>query len=508
MRDSTRNLTDLLEQAATDYGSRRFAVETATGASLPFAALRVASEFVASTLVRRFRVQPGQNVALLLPNCIEMLPAFFGILRAGCVAVPIDARLKSDELQFILGDCDAQAVFVHPATWKTAQDALRALRWDRPVIATGFGNCPPGMTPFSDVARGTTISVARPSATRSDVAVLLYTAGTTGRPKGAMLTHGNILFNIESAKAGHGLCGSDVHLLSLPMFYGTGLNTIMATALDQGASLVISPSTDCDEMADLVSRHACTTFFGVPTTFYLLFHSNKFDAAKLRSLRLIAYSGAPMLPATIQSLREHLPQVELHNSYGLTETRIATILKGEASPAHSGSVGRPVPDVEVAIFDDADNLLPSGKAGEVCVRGPGVFRGYYRRTEATADALRQGWFHTGDTAYMDRDGYVYLCGRKKDMISVAGEHVYPMEVEHVFCSHPAVHEAAVFGRPDPELGEIVHAAIVPRPGTSVTEAGLRAFAAERLASYKLPRVLRIVEKLPRNSSGKVLKRDL
>ncbi|HEY3320694.1 MAG TPA: class I adenylate-forming enzyme family protein [Planctomycetota bacterium] len=528
MQDAASELTALLDKAAAEFGGKRFAVDAATGATLSFAGLKSASEAVANTLVRRFRIQPRQQVALLLPNCLELLPAYFGILHAGCVAVPINARLKADELQFILGDCEAQACFVHPATWKPAQEALRALRWDKPVIATGFDIVPKGTTPFSEVAgirtsrrwemrpRSSSGSVQLSSEvlpkhtpTREDVAAIIYTSGTTGRPKGAMLTHGNILFNVESTKAGHGLTGSDVHLLVVPLFHVTGLNTIMPTALQQGGCLVVSSSIDPEEIADTIERYSCTTFFGVPTTFYLLANVRGLDFGKLKSLRLVCYSGAPMSALTIQRLRELLPRVELHNFYGLTETTsVTTVLPDEQALPRAESVGKPPPGVELCVMDDHDQPLRSGGVGELCVKGPSVFKGYFKRAEATADALRAGWFHTGDTAYIDAEGYVFLRGRKKEMIIVAGENVYPIEVENVLCAHPAVQEAAVFGRPDAALGEVVHAAVVLRPGQEVSERELRAFANERLAAFKLPRTIRFLDRLPRNPSGKVLKREL
>ena len=509
MNDTPQSLPELLSHSAALYGNKRFAVDAATRAGISFAGLDEASSVLAGVLAERFDVKPGQHVAILMPNCLEILPAYFGILRAGCVAVPINARLKSDELHFILGDCEARAVFVHPATWKPAQEALRILNWQAPVIAACFDQPPPGTIPFSElVAPGPALST-RHAATPHDVAVIIYTSGTTGRPKGAMLTHGNILFNIEATKAGHGLRGADVHLLVVPLFHVTGLNTIMPTALEQGASMVVSSAIDPEEIAETVHQFCCTTFFGVPTTFYLLANVKDLPFEKLVSLRLICYSGAPMSPLTIKRLRELFPRVELHNFYGLTETTsCTTVLPDSQALARAESVGLPPPGLELCILDDAGRQLKPGEPGELCIRGPSVFKGYFRRPEATAEALAGGWFHTGDTACIDAEGYVFLRGRKKEMIIVAGENVYPIEVENTLCAHPAVQEAAVFGRPDAALGEVVHAAVVLRPGEKLTERELKAFAHERLAAFKMPRSIRFLDSLPRNPSGKVLKREL
>jgi acyl-CoA synthetase (AMP-forming)/AMP-acid ligase II len=537
MATPTKNLSALLSRAADEFGLRRFAIDSESGAELSFAGLRDAATRVAVALVHRFKVRADasgeihsfsvserrSNVAILMPNCLELLPVYFGILRSGRVAVPINARLKAEELKFILGDCHAEAVFVHPATWKYAQEALAALSWRKPVIAVGFEQAPPGTVPLSEILarepQASELDTASTGALTSpgDVAAIIYTSGTTGRPKGAMLTHGNVLFNVESTIASHGLRGSDNHLLVVPLFHVTGLNTIMPTALLQGGSLVISSSIDPEEQLQTANKFNCTTFFGVPTTFYLLANTlpgGEAGAAPSTtnpapSLRLICYSGAPMSPLTIQRLRKIFPGVELHNFYGLTETTsVTTVLEDAQAIDRSESVGRPPPNLELCVMNDEDATVPSGEVGELCVKGGSVFLGYFKRQEATAEALRGGWFHTGDTAFIDAQGYVFLRGRKKEMIIVAGENVYPIEVENALCAHPGVQEAAAFGREDAALGEVVHAAVVARPGTTLTKREVKAFLSSRLAAFKLPRTIRIVDKLPRNPSGKVVKREL
>jgi len=513
------NLLALLHSSASRFGDRRFAVDAESGRELSFNSLSVSAERIAAALASRIQIAPGQHAALLMPNCLELLPAYFGILRAGCVAVPVNARLKAEELEFILGDAEAQVVFVHPATWKPAQLALKALNWAKPVIAVGFEHPPEGTIPLSELLAHAGEAPATPQLSPDDVAAIIYTSGTTGRPKGAMLTHGNILFNVESTKAGHGLNGSDVHLLIVPLFHVTGLNTIMPTALEQGAPLVISSSIDPEEILDTVEKFKCTTFFGVPTTFYLLANVRDLKIEKLKSLRLICYSGAPMSPLTIKRLRDLFPspsaenaagpQAELHNFYGLTETTsVTTVLPDAQALSHAESIGLPPPNLELCIMDEHDSLLAPTHVGELCVRGGSVFKSYFKRPEATAEALRGGWFHTGDTAYIDAEGFVFLRGRKKEMAIVAGENVYPIEVENVLCANPAIQEAAVFGRPDLALGEVIHAAVVLRPGYTITERELRAFANERLAAFKMPRTIKFLDTLPRNPSGKVMKRDL
>ena len=532
MPNSPKNLTALLSVAAEKWGARRFAVDAESNAEYSFASLQQAAVRVAVALVHRFKVRADisgefhsfsvaerrANVAILMPNCIDLLPVYFGILRAGRVAVPINARLKAEELKFILGNCEAQAAFVHPSTWKPAQEAFAALNWTKPIVAVGFEMPPPGTISFQELLDRTPLPTEIDSASTGvltapgDVAAIIYTSGTTGQPKGAMLTHGNVLFNVESTKAGHGLVDSDVHLLVVPLFHVTGLNTVMPTALSQGGVLVVSAHIDPEELLQTINTFKCTTFFGVPTTFYLLANAlppGGAEKSPAPSLRLICYSGAPMSTLTIQRLREMFPGVELHNFYGLTETTsVSTVLEDAQAIPRSESIGRAPPGLDLCIMNEKNIMLPSGEIGELCIRGPSVFLGYFKRSEATAQAIVDGWFHTGDTAYIDAEGYVFLRGRKKEMIIVAGENVYPIEVENALCEHAGVQEAAVFGRPDNALGEVVHAAVVARPGFTLTEKELKAFLNSRVAGFKQPRTIKILEKLPRNPSGKVLKREL
>ena len=506
------NLLDLLDHAAAAHGPRVFAFEAESSRRLGFADLQAQAERVAAVLTGRLGIRPGAQVALLLPNCLDFLPVYFGILRAGATAVPINARLKADELEFILGDSEARALFVHPSTWKAAQGALTRLPHAPPVVAVGFspGAAPPtAALSFAQVLAAPEPAPERPRPASAEVAAILYTSGTTGRPKGALLTHGNLLANVAATKSGHGLQSSDVHLLVVPLFHVTGLNTLLPTALDQGAQVVISAQLDPEDLIATIAKFNCTTFFGVPTTFYLLTNLKPAGWAGLRSLRLICYSGAPMSAQTILRLREIFPRVELHNFYGLTETTsVSTVLPDGQALARAASVGLPPPGLELRVVDEHDRPLPARQVGELCMRGPSVFKGYFKRPEATAEALRGGWFHTGDTACLDEEGFVFLQGRKQELVIVAGENVYPLEVENVLLAHDAVQEAAVFGREDKVLGEAVHAAVVLRAGRTASERELKQWALERLAAFKTPRTIRILDKLPRNASGKVLKREL
>jgi len=342
-----------------------------------------------------------------------------------------------------------------------------------------------------------------------DVAAIIYTSGTTGLPKGAMITHGNVLFNVQSTIVGHGFRPDDVHILVVPLFHVTGLNTIMPTAFHQGATLVVTARTAPSEVLALVQEHRATTFFAVPTTMILLLQAPGIQQFDVSSLRLVAYSGAPMPVRSIERLRQVFPLANLHNFFGLTETTsVTTVLPNDQALQRPESIGRAVPGLELKIVNDAGAMLPPGEVGELLVRGPSIVKGYYNRPEATAESIVDGWLHTGDTAFIDEEGYVFLQGRKKEMIIVGGENVYPVEVENVLSKHPAVAEAAVISIPHPVFGEVVKAVVVLHPGATATERDLKRHCTEELASYKVPQSFEFRDALPRNPSGKVVKRRL
>jgi acyl-CoA synthetase (AMP-forming)/AMP-acid ligase II len=409
-------------------------------------------------------------------------------------------------MQFMLRDAGARLVVVHATLWETVQQATAGLDGIEAVLGVGFGDAI-----AHDVAEMLTRDTPSPAhdAAPDDVAAIIYTSGTTGLPKGAMITHGNVLFNVRATIAGHGFRPDDVHLLVVPLFHVTGLNTIMPTAFHQGATLVVSADPNPAGALDLIARHGCTTFFAVPTTMILLVQTPGIEARQLPSLRLLAYSGAPMPVRAIERLRELYPDRLLHNFFGLTETTSCTsVLPSDQALARPESIGRVVPGLEAKIVDDDGHALPPGQVGELLIRGPSIVKGYYNRPEATAEAIVDGWLHTGDTALMDDEGFIFLQGRKKEMIIVGAENVYPVEVENVLTRHPAVAEAAAIGQPHAIFGEVVRAVVVLRPGHRATERDLKRWCSEYLASYKVPRSFEFAEALPRNPSGKVVKRQL
>ena len=499
-----RNLNELWAAAVAQFGDRT-AVAHADRAYTYRELERLIGAFGGS-LRGTLGIEPGDRVALIMPNCLQSIVCYLGAIRAGAIALPVNVRLKAQEMRFILQDAGAKAVVADRAVWPTVREAVEGLDALATVVGIGFAG---GNVIALEELLQSGDAAAPSEAGADDVAAIIYTSGTTGLPKGAMITHGNVLFNVQSTIRGHGFRPDDVHILAVPLFHVTGLNTIMPTAFHQGARVVVTARIAPREILELIERHRATTFLAVPTTMILLAQTPGVAAYDLSSLRLVAYSGAPMPVRTIQQLRAMLPGVELHNFFGLTETTsVTTVLEDEQALRRPESVGRAVPGLEIKVVDDGGRTLPSGEVGELLVTGPSVVKGYFNRPEATAEAIADGWLHTGDSAYVDEDGYVFLQGRKSEMILVGGENVYPVEVENVLSRHAAVAEAAVVGSPHPILGEVVKAVIVLRSGARAGERELKRLCAEHLASFKVPHVVEFRDSLPRNPSGKVIKRDL
>jgi long-chain acyl-CoA synthetase len=338
-----------------------------------------------------------------------------------------------------------------------------------------------------------------------DVATLLYTSGTTGFPKGAMISHANAFFNAESCLATLGYREDDVGLVSLPLFHVTALDSQLVALLAVGGSLVLQEEYDTRQALELVSAHGVTTLFLVPAVYKLFTLRQDLGHYDLSRVRVAAYGGAPMDPETVRALQRLLP-AELHNCYGLTEcSSLGTVLPADLALSRADSVGRAVPGTEAEVRDPAGVKLPPGEAGELWLRGPHIVQGYWGAPEKTAQAIQDGWLRTGDLARIDEDGLVVILDRLKDMINRGGEKIYGLEVENALYAFPGVAEAAVVGVPHPVFGEVPVAFLAPLPGSTLDPEAVRRHCAARLADFKVPVGWRLVETLPRNAGGKVLK---
>ncbi len=495
-------LADILALHARERGGKAALYippdRTVTYGELSDRALRFAAFLTQSGVPR------GGRVAILLQNVPEFVVSYFGAIAAGCVAVPVNYRLSPPEVAYILSDASASAVVTSREQFAkvAGQEGTRSVKiW---LLADGGEK---GALPFDAALAGEPASAPSPAAP-DDVATLLYTSGTTGFPKGAMISHRNTLFNVASCRAALGYREDDVGLVTLPLFHVTGLNSQLVALLACGASLVLQKEYGTRAALELIARYRATVLFFVPAIYKLFTLREDAGRYDLSSVRVAAYGGAPMAPETIVAVRRILP-ARLHNCYGLTEcSSLGTVLPSELALERSESVGFPVPGTEGQVRGADGAVLPAGAPGELFLRGPHIVQGYFGAPEKSRDAIRDGWLRTGDIARIDAEGLVYILDRAKDMINRGGEKVYGLEVENVIYTCPGVAEAAVFGIPHPVFGEVPAACVVALPGETVDPEAIIAHCRRRLADYKTPVSVRVVERIPRNPGGKILKMEL
>jgi acyl-CoA synthetase (AMP-forming)/AMP-acid ligase II len=445
-----------------------------------------------------------------MPNCLEFYLAYWALARIGAVIVPVNIRLRPEEMAFVFSDVDAKALVAHRDTWGAVSDALTETAVEHVILAGAERD---GALQFDRLAASSDAEQPDADLSEDDLALIAYTSGTTGQPKGAMIDHGNVLFNIRMCLVSHSWRHEDVHLLVVPMFHCTALYSMLPSSAYLGSTIVIAPRPSVRELAELIQQHGVTTFISVPTLFHMLVTMKGLDQYDLSSLKAISYAGSTMPPATIRRLREAFPHVELRNFFGMTETISVThVLPSGDALERGDSVGKALPDVGVRIMDDSGNELPPGQVGELCFHRSNVIKDYWKRSGLLDEAFTGDWFRSGDLALVDDDGYLYLRGRSKDMIIVGGENVYALEVENILTAHEAIKEAAVVGveatGPRAYLGELIKAFVVLERGASLEERDVKRLCADRLTTYKVPHFVEFIDALPRNAAGKVLKRDL
>ncbi len=480
-------------------------------------------------------VVKGDRVALAMRNYPEWVASFWAIVTSGAVVVPLNAWWTSGELAYGITDCEAKTVIVDQerlermmpelmAEPPPALAHLLAVRCETSRIAAARGQLAPmciEVIPLNDLLGATVPTPVPPEIAPDDVATIFYTSGTTGRPKGAVGTHRNICTSLMSlfflsarnqrayaAKPAPSTPNSV--LLSVPLFHATGCHGLLVPNTMAGGKLVMMRRWNPERALELIEREGVTNFGGVPTMVWQALNSPELKHRDTSSLRTVSCGGAPAPPELLRRLRAGFPGAIPSNSYGMTETSsVATSISGGDYLGRPDSVGRTLPVVEVKVVSaDGDRAEPF-ETGELWVRGPNVVIGYWNKPEATAAAIRDGWFRTGDLAYLDDQGYIYIVDRAKDMLIRGGENVYSAEVEGALYENPCVADAAVVGIPDLEMGEEVAAVVQLRPGCETTEEEIRAGVAARLAAFKVPRyVFFHAEPLPRNAAGKVLKRQL
>jgi long-chain acyl-CoA synthetase len=444
-------------------------------------------------------LEPGDRVGIMLPNVIEFALAYYGVLRAGGVVVPMNVLLKEREVAFYLGDSGASLVFAWHEIAGAVEEAAASAGAECIAVEPGAFE---RLTADVEPAR---LLIERAA---HETAVILYTSGTTGKPKGAELTHANLALNVDACRQLFSLGPEDVVLGALPLFHAFGQTCGLNAAVSSGAPLVLMRRFESGGALAAIERHRVTVFEGVPTMYAALLHHPEREGFDVRALRLCVSGGAAL---AVELLREFERGFgcDILEGYGLSETSPVACFNHPDRPRKPGSIGTPIEGVEMRLVDDSREEAAPGEVGEIAIRGHNVMKGYWNRPDATRESIdADGWFYSGDMARIDEDGCFFIVDRKKELIIRGGYNVYPREIEEVLYEHPAVREAAVIGVPHADLGEEVAAAVALKPGARATEAELSAFVKANIAAYKYPRRVWFVDDLPKGPTGKIIKRAI
>ena len=495
------NLLDLLQRSTEKFATRTALISgdrSLTYGELWEVVRRLGVGF------RRLGVEPGERVGLMLPNVPEFVQVYFGILAAQGTVVPLNVLYKGEEVRYILEDAAIRRIISGRMFLPVIQAARERLTHPlQVVLVDGDGDGDSWITSAHDLLRETG-ETAAPAP--HEVAVCLYTSGTTGRPKGALLSHENLLSNMSAFRHIAPCDQRDVFLCVLPLFHSYGATVLMLFPLDIGAAIVLEPRFIPDQTMRVMAERRVTVFAAVPSM-YALWAQLPPLSVDLSRVRFAISGGAPLPLETLRRFEERYG-ILIYEGYGLTEAAPVLTENPLLGPRKVGSVGKPLPGIELKVLDEEGREVTDGAVGEIIARGSNIMLGYLNRPDATAEVLKDGWLRTGDLGRRDDDGYFYIVDRKKDLIIVGGLNVYPREVEEVLAAHPAVAEAVVIGVPDATRGEAPKAYVVLRAGASCARQELLRFARERLAPFKIPRDLEFCEALPRTISGKILRQQL
>jgi len=466
--------------------------------------------------INELGIKKGDHVALLLGNSPQFVISLYGSLKAGATVIPINPIYTPNEIEYILNNGDVKLVIALDKLVPLFEKLNDHLPKITQIIAcpTSEQDLDIGQFPslkgklqtFTKMINEGNTQFEGPTLSDDDVAVILYTSGTTGKPKGAMLTHKNLYSNAMDTGLYLQMNHQDKVIATLPMFHVFCLTVALNAPLIAGATVLIVPKFSPAEIFQVVRDYKATVFAGVPTMYNFLLQYEDGKPSDLQSLRLCVSGGASMPVALLHGFEKKF-NVMISEGYGLSEASPVTCFNPLDRPRKPGSIGTNITNVENRVVNELGEELPPGEVGELIVRGPNVMKGYYKMPEETAHTLRNGWLYTGDLAKMDEEGYFYIVDRKKDLIIVGGYNVYPREVEEILYDHPDIVEAAVVGVPDPEFGEAVKAFVVKK-NPELTEQQLIDYCKENLAKYKIPSSIEFLEELPKNTTGKILRRAL
>lgn len=499
---------DLLSHRARLTPSREAVYEVATGRRYSYAELNARACRAANLLRERYGVGAGDRVSILAHNGVAYLDLLYGLAKIGATLAPLNWRLTAAELRFIVGDLEPRVLLVGPEFAGVVGEL--GLPEGAAVLGVEGAGAGAGDDYEALLAAASRAEPDRPAGLDAESPLcILYTSGTTGLPKGAVIPHRQVLWNAIATAASWGLREDDVSPVFTPLFHSGGLFAFLTPILYLGGRIVLGRTFDAAATLRQIEAEGCTVILGVPTLFQMWAESPEYRAVELGRVRFFISGGAPCPPALMQRWRRE-KGVAVRQGFGMTEVGVNCFsMTDEEAERHAGSVGKPILHSEVRLVDpESGRDAAEGEPGELWIRGPHVCSGYWRRPEATAEVLRDGWFRTGDTFRRDADGFYHVVGRYKDMIKSGGENVYAAEVEAVFREHPAVADAALVGEPDPKWGEVGVMAVVRQPGADCAADELLAHCEGRLARYKIPRRVVFLDALPYSPYGKVVKAEL
>ena len=499
MSEEPDNIGNLLEQRTAKAPGKMFLLSEPDGRQFTFAEFDAAVNRAAALLAAH-GVSKGDVASLLMPNSAEYIIAYFACWKLGAVAGPVNSLLKEHEIEFVMNNSEAKAILVH----SEFSDRIENIRGHLPHLKSviRFDDEGESTREFRD---GVLPAVA---IGKDDDAIIIYTSGTTGKPKGCLLTHANVIANARQISNWLGFTKDDRLLTIMPLFHMNAVSVTTMSALYAGGSTVISPKFSASQFWKTISDYQVTSFGSVATMLSILLNTYPDGVPEgLKTDRLrFAMCGSAPVPAEVMKKFEETFNCPVVEGYGLSESTCRSTFNPPDERRRPGSCGLPIGN-EMKVVDDDDNDVPDGELGEIVLRGENILKGYFKSPEATETAFRNGWFHTGDVGYRDKDGFFYIVDRKSDMIIRGGENIYPREIDEVLYQHPAVAAAATIGVPDDLYGEEVAAFVVLKDGTNVSEEELISYCTERVADYKCPKSIRIVAEIPKGPTGKLLKRE-
>lgn len=497
---------DWIQRHAERTPDKLALVDAHSGQQLTYAQFNQRANRLAHFFVHELGLQQGDRVSILAHNSADYYVALFACAKSGTILNTLNWRLTVPELEYILNDCQPKAIIVDEAFAETAVSLRQTVTIEH-WFFLGDEAAASDWTYEAALAAGDPASVPDPRLRYEDTWAILYTSGTTGRPKGAQVTYGNFFYNAVGMGQAIDLSSQDVNLNVLPCFHAGGLGLYAGPIFHTGGTLVVMRQFEPDKLLQLIEQWQVSVLLLVPAIYLLLAQTADFSQYDLSSVRSWASGGSSLPPSVVHDYANR--GIIIQQGFGMTETGPTVFLLPKADAVRkAGAVGKPVLHTQVCIMDREGNVLGPNEVGELCIRGGNVTTGYWNRPEATAEALRDGWLHSGDAAMFDEEGFYTIVDRWKDMFISGGENVYPAEVENVLYQHPSVAETAVIGVPDPKWQEVGLALVVVKEGASLTEQEVIDFCQGKLARFKIPKQVRFMKELPRTAAGKVLKREL